>query len=117
MMAKKTNDKPHTWSALARFFHWINRLGEQNKLTWVLGFLCGLVLLLNLTYSNKGHYGAENILGFYAGYGFIAFSFIIFAAKALRALIMRSEDYYADKAVDREGYPQTGTERINHHVD
>jgi len=116
-MASHQNDNQNKWNALARFFHWLSRLGEQNKLTWVLGIVCIVTILLNLTYSNKGHYGAENILGFYAAYGFIAFSFIIFAATALRAIIRRDETYYADKAIDSEEYPQTGTERIDHDVD
>ncbi len=116
-MAKRRDENPYEWTALARFFHKVNGLGEANKLTWLLGAVCVLVLLLNLTYSNKGHYDAENVLGFYALYGFVAFSFIIFAAKALRAIIKRPEDYYADKAIDREKYPKAGTERINHHVD
>ena len=116
-MAENRNDNPQTWSLLGRFFHKINRLGEQNKLTWILGAVCVILIALNLTYSNKGHYSAENILGFYAVYGFIAFSFIIFAATALRALIKRPEDYYQNKAIDREEYPEAGTERINHDVD
>lgn len=116
-MANNHDDNPLEWSALARFFHWLNRLGEQNKLTWALGSVCVLVVLLNFTFSGKGHYSAEGIPGFYAVYGFVAFSFIIFAATALRAVIKRDEDYYANKSVDREEYPQEGTERIDHDVD
>ncbi len=116
-MADNHNDDPLSWSRLGRFFHWLNRMGETNRLTWALGVVCVLVILLNLTYSNKGHYGAENILGFYAFYGFVAFSFIIFAATALRGLIKRPEDYYGKKAIDRENYPKEGTERIDHDVD
>ena len=116
-MANNHNDDPLSWSRLARFFHWLNRLGETNRLTWVLGAVCVLVFLLNFTFSNKGHYDAETIPGFYALFGFVAFSFIIFAATALRALIKRPEDYYSKKAVDREEYPQAGTERIDHDVD
>lgn len=113
-MAKKQKDTPETWSALARFFHWLNRLGEENKLTWVLGAVCLVTLVLNLTFSGKGHYSAENIVGFYAAFGFISFSFIIFAAIILRVLIKRDENYYGNKAVDSEEYPEAGTERIDH---
>ena len=113
-MAANGKDNPLDWTALGRFFHWLNRLGEENKLTWVLGAVCVIVVLLNFTFSGKGHFSAEGIVGFYAIYGFVAFSFIIFAAKALRSLIKRDEDYYAEKAIDREEYPQDGTERIDH---
>lgn len=116
-MSHNHDDNPHEWNALGRFFHWLNRLGEENKLTWVLGAVCLLVLALNFTFSGKGHYAAENIIGFYALYGFVSFSFIIFAVKVLRAIIKRPEDYYGDMSVDREEYPQAGTERIDHHVD
>ena len=116
-MATNHNDDPQNWTALARFFHWVNRLGEQNKLTWALGAVCVVLVLLNFTFAGKGHFSAENFVGFYAIYGFIAFSFIIFASKALREIIKRDEDFYANKSIDREEYPQDGTERFDHHVD
>ncbi len=116
-MASGHNDNPQNWTVLARFFHWLNRLGERNTLTWGLGIVCVILLLLNFTFSGRGHYSAEGIIGFYAVFGFVAFSFIIFAAKALRAIIKRDEDYYANRAIDGEEYPQAGTERIDHHVD
>ena len=45
------------------------------------------------------------MFGFYGIYGFIMFTVIIFASKALRLLAMRSEKFYGSKAVDSEEYP------------
>jgi purine-cytosine permease-like protein len=36
----------------------------------------------------------ENWYGFYAIYGFAAYTFIVIAAHGLRKLVMRKEDYY-----------------------
>ena len=116
-MAKNKQDNAQDWNALGRFFHWLNGLGESGRLTWVLGAACLIVLVLNLTFSNKGHFAGESYIGFYALFGFVAFAFIIFAAKILRVLIKQDEGFYGDKAIDSENYPQAGTERVDHHVD
>ena len=114
MAKKKINDDPRDYPALGRWMTWVDRPGSAKKLIWLLAIFCGATILANLTYSNKGHYSAENILGFYAVYGFVAFSFIIFAAKALRELIKRPEDYYGKRAIDREEYPEDQLERKDH---
>ena len=114
-MAKKPkNDDPQNYPALGRWMMWVDKPGSVKKLTWILGIICALTILGNLTYSNKGHYGAENILGFYAFYGFVSFTFIIFAAKALRSIIMRPEDYYGKKSIDTEEWPESELDRKDH---
>jgi hypothetical protein len=61
-----------------------------------MGFFVALVLVLvaeNFVHMH-GEFGVEHFFGFYAVYGFISYVFLIFAAKLLRKIIMRKEDYY-----------------------
>ena len=41
-----------------------------------------------------GEFEVEHFYGFFAVYGFISYVFLIFAAKILRKIVMRKEDYY-----------------------
>ncbi|MBN2491262.1 MAG: hypothetical protein JXQ29_10490 [Planctomycetes bacterium] len=63
----------------------------------VIGLLAGIcvaLLLLDLCYTKRVHYGAERLFGFYGFYGFVGCVFLVLAAKELRKLVMRAEDYY-----------------------
>ena len=73
-----------------------------------LAAFCGLLLLINLFIHLHGYFAIEAIPGFYGVAGFVAFAFIIFATKALKAVIGRDEDYYAPHAIDAEKYPDNG---------
>ena len=41
-----------------------------------------------------GQFAAEGFFGFYAAYGFVACVVLVLAAKQMRRLLMRSEDYF-----------------------
>jgi len=69
--------------------------------------LCGLLLLVDLVdlagrllgvetlaFKARRHYGAEGWFGFYGVYGFVGCVLLVIAAKGLRRLVMREEDYY-----------------------
>ncbi len=60
------------------------------------GFFVALVLVLvaELFVDMHGEFAVEHFFGFYAVYGFISYVFLIFAAKLLRTILMRKEDYY-----------------------
>ena len=114
-MADKNYDKnPENYPALGRWMMWVEKPGSLKKIIRALIAVCVLCILLNFTYSGKGHYSAESIPGFYALYGFVAFTFIIFVAKFLRTIIMRPEDYYGKKAIDTEEWPEAELERKDH---
>lgn len=51
------------------------------------------VVLRHLTFK-EGGFDAEGFWGFYAAYGFVACVVLVVAAKWLRRLLMRDEDYY-----------------------
>jgi len=71
-----------------------------------LGALCALLFIGDFFHLRHGKFESEDLIGFYAIYGFLAFAFIIFATKVLKVLIARKEDYYAPNVVDPEDYPE-----------
>jgi protein-S-isoprenylcysteine O-methyltransferase Ste14 len=48
----------------------------------------------------EGTFAVEELFGFYAAYGFVACVLLVLAAKQMRRVLMRSEDYYAGKQAD-----------------
>jgi len=56
--------------------------------------VCVVLMLADLFYVKQVHYGAERWFGFYGFYGFVGCVFLVLAAKELRKLVMREEDYY-----------------------
>lgn len=77
-------------------------LRENDRATWALYGVCGLLFVIGVAMLFVGHafdhahYGFERWPGFYGLFGFASFVFIVFAAKALRKVVMRPEDYYDD---------------------
>jgi len=61
---------------------------------WCVGGVCTLLALADLLYPKHVHYGFEGWFAFYGGLGFISCFFLITAARGLRKLVMRDEDYY-----------------------
>ena len=75
---KRGLDSPRT----ARIIFW-----------WVVG-ICALLALADLFYHKHVHYPFEDWFAFYGWYGFISCFFLVIAARGLRRLVMRDEDYY-----------------------
>lgn len=113
-MAQNQKDDPSTYPALGRWMTWVDKPGSGIKILWALILICIGVFALEWTYEKKSHFGAEDIKGFYAFYGFVMFTILILAAKGLRVLIKRPEDYYGDKAVDTEEYPDDQLDKRDH---
>jgi uncharacterized protein YqhQ len=61
-----------------------------------MGFFAVLLLVLIAEgfVEMHGEFEVEHFYGFFAVYGFISYVFLIFAAKILRKIVMRKEDYY-----------------------
>lgn len=100
--------------ALGRMMLWVDKPGSVNKIVWGLAALCLVLFLLDFTYDSHGHFAVEAIPGAYGIYGFVMFTALILAAKALRFFIKRPEDYYGDKAVDAEEYPADQLGKVDH---
>jgi protein-S-isoprenylcysteine O-methyltransferase Ste14 len=82
-MAKRKRyflDKPENVTALWRVFVAV----------------CAVLLFLDLVHHRHVTHAWEGLLGFYAIFGFVGIVLLILAAKQLRRLVGRKEDYYDD---------------------
>ena len=50
--------------------------------------------MVGVLYHKHVHYAVEKIPGFYAVFGFVAYSLIVGFGWVWRAVVMRKEDYY-----------------------
>ena len=55
---------------------------------------CALSIVAELFISRHVDHPWEVLFGFYGVYGFVACTILVLAAKELRKLVMRKEDYY-----------------------
>lgn len=72
---------------------------NTGKLWYGLLAACALLFAADALYHKHAHFAAESWFGFYGLYAFAACAVLVLAAKALRRMLMRSEDYY-DNADD-----------------
>ena len=110
MDPNKTEDKS-TLPLLGQFLSWFTKTENSNKICLALVSLCLALFLADFTYDKHGHFNIEEIPGFYGVYGFFMFTTLILVAKALRTIIKRPENYYGDKAIDGEDYPNDQLEQ------
>jgi hypothetical protein len=73
----------------------------ENVQRLIRGFFvcCALLLIADLLFHRhlsfaEGVMPVEGWFGFYAFYGFVACVLLVLAAKQMRKVLMRSEDYY-----------------------
>ena len=64
------------------------------KVIYALCAVCGLSLFLDFFVNRYVDHPWEALFGFYAVYGFVACVILVLAAKEMRKLIMRNENYY-----------------------
>ncbi len=108
------DEKFPTW---AHLFLWIDRPWGPKLIFWGLIAICAVLLGLAFTYKNYSEVKAENIQGFFSAFGFFGFTGLILLAKGMRVLIKRDEDYYGDKVIDSEAYPEDELGREEYHAD
>ncbi len=82
-----------------------------NTVLVVLGAICLALAAGDVLRSRHGTFAVEHQPIFYCVFGFVVYAALIFAAKALRRLILRPEDYYGSAAADAE--PETAPEADN----
>ena len=56
--------------------------------------ICGALMLADLFYDKHVHFSWEQLIGFNGIYGFVGSVLLVLAAKQLRRVLMRDEDYY-----------------------
>ncbi len=59
--------------------------------------VCTVVFLADFALHRHVDHPAEAITGFYAVYGFSAYSALVLIARELRKILMRKEDYYDEQ--------------------
>ena len=73
---------------------WLDRPGSVDLIVKLLIGISALTVLADLFYHKHAEYHFQEWIGFDAFYGFVACVGLVLAAKVLRKLLMRSEDYY-----------------------
>jgi hypothetical protein len=75
--------------------YWLDDPKNVDKVVYSVYTICAIVGLIDIfAYKHHLHFGFENWFGFYSLYGFIACVGLVLAAKQLRKVVMRDEDYY-----------------------
>ena len=73
---------------------WLDQPGSVNVLIWILVAACVASVLADFFYHKHGEWHFQEIPGFDAIFGFLAYVGLVNVAKGWRKLVMRGEDYY-----------------------
>ena len=73
---------------------WIDNPKNVDFIVYALYAICAALVIVDIWVPKHGPFAVEHWFGFYAFYGFIACVGLVVAAKGLRTILMRSEDYY-----------------------
>ncbi len=74
--------------------YWLDSKENVSKVYWSVWVICGLLLVVDPFIHKHDDFQMESWFGFYGFYGFVACVGLVLAAKLLRKLLMRPEDYY-----------------------
>ena len=75
-------------------YTWFDKPTNVKKIIAALCVICALLMAADLFYHKHAYFAVEKWFGFYAFYGFIMCVLLVLAAKVMRVLLMRDEDYY-----------------------
>lgn len=75
---------------------WLDRADNVRKVYYSVWVACALLLVGELFIDKHGETAIESWFGFHGLYGFVACVALVVAAKLLRRVLMRKEDYYDD---------------------
>lgn len=81
--------------------HWLDSSANVTKLYKGLWIACGLLISIDLFLHRHEDFEFAMLFGFHGIYGFFACVALVLAAKQLRKLLMRPEDYYDRKPHER----------------
>lgn len=74
--------------------HWLDSSENVTKLYRGLWIVCTALIGVDLFVHRHEEFGFATLFGFHALYGFLACVALVLAAKQLRRVLMRDEDYY-----------------------
>ena len=81
----------------ARF---LDRPANQRRLRRVFYALCAALVALEVLVHRHAEHSWEDAFAFYAVYGFVACVVLVLAAKQMRRVLMRRENYYGPRHGD-----------------
>lgn len=73
---------------------WLDERRNVDKIYYALLLICAGLFLADFFYDKHAKFRREDVFGFYGLYGFIACVGLALAAKEIRKLLKRPEDYY-----------------------
>ncbi len=76
--------------------HVFDKPRNIRRLLWVLYAICAGLFLIDALFHRHVIHAWESYFGFYAVFGFVACVVLVLAAKEMRKVLMRKEDYYDD---------------------
>lgn len=74
--------------------YWLDNPKNVDKIFWAVCAACLLLFVADAFYAKYVHFSFENWFGFFGIFGFVACVALVLAAKELRKLLKRDEDYY-----------------------
>ena len=74
--------------------YWLDEPRNVTKVFWSVVIACALLFGADAFYHKHAEFEAESWFGFYGIYGFVGSVALVLAAKGLRKILMRDEDYY-----------------------
>lgn len=73
---------------------WLDEPRNVDRICYGLYALCALLVLADFFYAKHPHFAVEGWFGFYGFFGFVGCVGLVLAAKLMRKVVMRGEDYY-----------------------
>lgn len=73
---------------------WFDKPENVKKMLKVFYVICVLLVVVDFIVHRHIYHSWENMPAFYAIYGFVGCSILVFVAKWMRTFLMRGEDYY-----------------------
>lgn len=89
-----TGDAATPTAAADEKVYWLDQPQNHRKIYYGLWVVCLLLVAADLLYEKHPHFAIDGWFGFFGFYGFVSCVSLVFAAKLLRKLLMRPEDYY-----------------------
>ena len=74
--------------------YWLDNPRNVDKICYGLYIVCALLVVSDLFYHKHPHFSMESLFGFYGFYGWVACVVLVLAARVLRRIVGRQEDYY-----------------------
>jgi hypothetical protein len=74
--------------------YWLDSPRNVDRIVWALYGVCALLLAIDWFVPKHGPFAIEHSIGFYGIYGFVACVGLVLAAKEMRRVVMRPENYY-----------------------